>query len=913
MMAGTPGSSSFSGRRLGAYQVLELLGVGGMGEVYRAHDTKLGREVAIKILPAAFVSDPHRSVRFEREARLLAALNHPHIGAIYGLEEAQAESDASQPTQRALILELVEGITLSDRLASGRMPVHEALRIALQIAHALEAAHEKGIVHRDLKPANIKITPAGVVKVLDFGLAKSDNERLASGHSQSPTLAAGVTEEGVILGTAAYMSPEQARGLAVDRRTDIWAFGCVVYEALTGQQAFSGRTRSDVLVAIIEREPDWSKLPPTVAPAILRLLRRCLLKDHQQRLRDVGDARLEIQEEIEQSRSSVGPPYQRTTRGPDSRFRTAGFIAAIAFAGAVIGGALVGLIRPRELTSPSVAAHFVVPLPPNVQLASTDFPAIAVAPDGSLVAYVATRGGAPELFVRPMNGLEASPLPGTANATTPFFSPDSRWIAFFADGQLKKVSVTGGPPVILSAAPLGAGGHWNSNGTIVFAATTGSGLSQVSAAGGTAEPVTQLDTAHGEFSHRWPEWLPDSRTILYTVGASRSWDDAQIAARSTASNKPVVLIRGGTNPHYVSGHLLYARGGAIMSVPFDPARVIVTGTAVKVLDGVVESFDGAAQLSLSSSGTAAYLGGVFQSDQRKIVTVDRAGAATPLAAPAQPYSSPQLSPDGRKLLVTIDRKVSDLWLYDLGAASSTQLTFEAGARFPVWSPDGQRVAFSSNKDGGAPNVFLMNISRPGTGERLTTSETAQIAGSWSPDGQTLAIVDKHPTQGRDVWLVSPADRTRRPWLTSKSDEGAPRFSPNGKWLAYVSNEPGHQEVFVRSVSGSGDRRQISPNGGTEPVWGRDGRELFYREGDRMMVVGLTGLDGDLRAGRPRTLFEGRFMKGSIDAGNFDVTPDGQRLVMVEADQPSASTAFHVLINWVASATSSDGDSSLMRR
>jgi serine/threonine-protein kinase len=500
-----------------------------------------------------------------------------------------------------------------------------------------------------------------------------------------------------------------------------------------------------------------------------------------------------------------------------------------------------------------------------------------------------------------MNSIDPIPLAGTMNATTPFFSPDSRWIGFFADGQLKKISTSGGPPVTLCAAPLGAGGSWGTNGIIVFAGTTGSGLSRISETGGKPEPVTQLNAQKGEFSHRWPEWLPDGRTVLYTVGTSGSWDDAQIVGQSVASGERSVLIRGGTNPHYVPGYLVYSRGGTIMAVPFEPASLTVTGTPVRVLDNVVQSFDGAAQLSVSPSGSAVYVAGVFESDQRRLATVDRAGAITPLAAPPRPYATPHLSPDGRRLLVTIEQATSDLWLYDIAPGTLTQLTFESGARFPVWSPDGQRAAFSSSKTG-ALNLFAIDIARPGTGERLTSSDSLQAAGSWSSDGHTLAFVEHHPLQGRDIRLIALNDRSTRSWLDSTFDEGAPRLSPDGRWLAYVSNESGRQEVYVRLLTGSSGRQQVSNSGGTEPVWGRDGRELFYREGDKMMAVRLDASAARLQAGRPSALFEGRFAKGSIDAANYDVTPDGQRFLMVQSNQQSsASTMFHVLIQWVGKA------------
>ena len=881
------------GQRIGSYEVIAVLGAGAMGEVYRAHDTKLNRDVALKVLPKLFALDSDRLARFKRESQMLAALNHPNIAAIYGLEESQGE--------QALVLELVDGPTIADVIARGPIRLDEAITIARQIADALETAHDKGIIHRDLKPANIKITPGGVVKVLDFGLAKAVGESGAHDLTQSPTV--GETREGTILGTLAYMSPEQARGRPVDKRTDVWAFGCVLYETLTRRPAFVGETSSDLVAGIIEREPEWSRLPRNLSPALRRLLGRCLEKDPQRRLRDIGDARLEIEEEIQQTRSGTATDADRGLSARGDRLRRWLFVAGVTAIGAVAGGLIVAQFKTSPGQSPSPAAHFMVQLPPNSRLASIDFPTIAISPDGSLVTYVATRGGQPELFVRPMNSVDARPLGGTANATTPFFSPDSRWIGFFADGQLKKISTSGGLPMTLCAAPVGAGASWGANGMIVFAGTTGAGLSRVSDAGGKPEPVTQLDAQKGEFSHRWPEWLPDERAVLYTVGTTGSWDDAQIVGQSVASGERSVLVRGGTNPHYVPGYLVYSRGGAIMAVPFDAARLTATGTPVRVLDNVVQSFDGAAQLSVSRSGIAVYVAGVFESDQRTLATVDRGGAATPLAAPPRPYATPHLSPDGRRVLVTIEQAMSDLWVYEIAPGTLTQLTFDSGARFPVWSPDGQRAAFSSNKTG-ALNLFVIDVARPGTGERLTSSDNLQIAGSWSSDGQTLAFVEQHPTQGRNIRLIAPNDRSTRAWLDSTFEEGAPRFSPDGRWLAYVSSESGRHEVYIRLLAGSSGRQQVSNDGGTEPVWARDGRELFYREGDKMMAVRVTSSGANLQAARPLTLFDGRFAKGSIDAANYDVTPDGQRFLMVQSDQQSSgSTMFHVLTHWVASAGS----------
>ena len=763
------------GRRLGPYEIRSMLGAGGMGEVYRAHDSKLGRDVALKILPTLFTTDPDRLARLEREARALAALSHPHVAGIYGIEDLD---DAGTFT-RALVLELVEGETLADRLAPGALPLAEALSVARQIAGALEAAHERGIIHRDLKPANIKITPGGVVKVLDFGLAKAVDEPGGRDLTQSPTSLVAETREGVILGTLAYMSPEQARGRPVDKRTDVWAFGCVLYETLTGRQAFIGETSSDLIAGIIEREPDWSRLPGNLSPALQRLLRRCLEKDSQERLRDIGDARLEIQAEIQHTRSGTATVAGRGITTRSDRLRRWLPVAGVTAIVAVAGGLLVAQFTTAPGQSTSPAAHFMVQLPPNSRLASIDFPAIAISPDGSHVAYVATRGGQPELFVRPMNSVDPTPLAGTANATTPFFSPDSRWIGFFADGQLKKISTSGGLPITLCAAPVGVGASWGANGEIVFAGTTGGGLSRVSDAGGKPEPVTQLNTQDGEFSHRWPEWLPGERTVLYTVGTTGSWDDALIVGQSLASGERSVLVRGGTNPHYAEGYLMYSRGGAIMAVPFDPASLTVTGTAVRVLDNVVQSFDGAAQLSVSRSGSAVYVTGVFESDQRRLAIVDRSGAATPLAAPPRPYATPQFSPDGGKLLVTIEEAMSELWRYDIAPGTLTQLTFDSGAKFPVWSPDGQRVAFSSSKTG-ALNLFMIDIARPGTGERLTSSDNLHVAGSWASDGHTLAFVEQHPAQGPRY----PIDRTER-----SIDTIVARLQLRGRCAAILTGRP----------------------------------------------------------------------------------------------------------------------------
>jgi Tol biopolymer transport system component len=866
-----------------------------MGEVYRAHDEKLGRDVAIKVLPQLWLEDPERRARFDREARLLASLNHPHIAAIYGIEDVGGV--------RALILELVEGETLAAKLAgSAGLPVSEALAIARQIADALDTAHERGIVHRDLKPANIKITPDGIVKVLDFGLAKAVAGDAGSRDlMQSPTVTS--THEGMILGTAAYMSPEQARGKAVDKRTDIWSFGIVLYEMLSGRAAFPGETLSDTIAAILEREPDWRALPAATPPAIHTLLKRCLERDLKRRLRDIGDVRFEIEDALN-DRAAAG--QAASTDGDTDRRKRLAWMAVLLAIGAVAGGMIATRARTPATASIQAPGHFVVPLSSSEHVAGLDFPAVAISPDGSLIAYVASRGGGQtELFLRPTNAVDAKAIAGTRNVTTPFFSPDNRWIAFFADGQLKKVSTSGGAPITLCDAPVGLGGSWGPEDTIVFSATTGSGLSQVSANGGKPQPVTRLDANKEEFSHRWPEWLPDGRTIIYTVGTAGSWDDAQIVAQSLASGERSVLVQGGTNPHYLpSGHLIYAHRGAILAVPFDPARPGATATPVRLLDNVVQSFDGAAQLGVSPSGTGVYIAGAFRSNQRRLVTVDRTGAATPFAAPPGAYVAPRLSPNGRQLLVTIEAAINDVWIHDITQGTLNQVTFDAAANVPVWTPDGKRASFSSNKEG-ALNLFWTEIFQHGPAERLGSSENVQVPGSWSPDGGTLVFVEHAPTKGRDVWLMTvQGDRARRPFLTSPFDESAPRFSPDGRWIAYVSNESGRAEVYFRSAADPARTQPVSNNGGTEPVWARGGRELFYREGDRMMAVSLAGSGADLRVAGRQALFQGEFAKSAIDAANYDVTPDDQRFVMIRAEEASAQASLHVLINWFGAIASS---------
>ena len=872
------------GSRLGSYEITAELGAGGMGRVYRARDTRLGREVAIKIVHPHLARDPEHIRRFRQEAESLAAVAHPNVATVYQFEETDAFF--------YLVMELVPGDTLLDRLTHGPFTLRETLVIASQVAAAIEVAHEKSIIHRDLKPANIKITSDGVVKVLDFGLAKMLRGE-SSGASVMST-AARLTQEGTILGTVAYMSPEQTRGRAVDRRTDIWAFGCVMFEMLSSRQAFAGDTAMDTMANVLEREPRWALLPEETPASIRRLIGRCLEKDLSRRLRDIGDARLDIDEAL----SEESAPATRPAGARGEARTLVRTIAALGMAGGIGALAAMGLMRTRAAPA-GLAVQFVVPLPASAQLANLDFPAVAVSPDGSLIAYVASAGGRPQLFIRPLQSLDARALPQTEDAISPFFSPDGRWLGFFSGGQLKKVPVAGGIPTVVCDAQVGFGATWGSNDVIVFAAATGTGLSRVPAAGGTATPATTLNVDDGEFSHRWPDLLPDGDTVLFTVGKIGSWDDAQIVAQSLSSGRRTVLIDGGTSPRYVrTGHLVYARGGDLMAVPFDRATLDVRGAPVRVIERVLQSVDGAAQVSVSAAGHLVYAAGRFGAADRQLISVDRSGAVIPLAAPVQPYAAPRVSPDGQQLIVAVMGSVDSLWRYEIAQGRLTQFAFEGSNAFPVWAPNGRRLAFSSTR-AGVLNLFVQTLDTNVPPERVTPSESAQVPGSWSPDEQMLVYVERHPNTGRDIWILpTSGDRTPYSFLTTDFDESSPRASPNGSIIAYVSNESGRNEVYLRPLRGPLPVQRVSGAGGTEPVWAPSGRELFYRNGDELMSVAIDPATS--RVGAATTVFRGSFVPGTVDYSNYDVTPDGLRFVMVREIDRGQPGELRAILNWLSS-------------
>lgn len=868
------------GIRLGSYEVLGGIGAGGMGEVYRAHDTVLHRDVALKLVHPDFCHHPDSLLRLRREARALAALNHPNVATLHGLVEF---GDSC-----GLVMELVDGETLADSLRSRRLKVAEAVRLAAQVAAALEAAHERGLIHRDLKPANIKITGEGQIKVLDFGLAKTDDDLRDTG--VAPTL---VTVPGVVMGTAPYMSPEQARGAPVDRRTDIWAFGCVLYEMLCGRLAFDGGSHSDIIAAILEREPDWSALPAETPAAVRRLLQRCLQKDLRRRFRDIGDARLELEDLPAAAPSGDGSPPATPAAGPGSWLR----YAALLTVGAALGALAVAAWRPAPMPTAAGEVRFSIVLPDDERMATTTLGAVAMAPDGRSVVHAVSRGNTTQLVLRTLDSADATPLQGTFGAISPFFSPDGLWVAFFAEGKLKKIAVGGGPPMVVCDAADGLGGSWSADGTIVFAAATGGALQWVPAGGGTPSRATELDQARGEFSHRWPEFLPDGDTVLFTLGTVGEWDEAEIVAQSLSSGRRTSVLKGGTNPRFVApGRLAYAHDGAVWIAAFDPRRLALTGPPARALEGVATTVDGAAQFAVSQTGATIYHPSVSTS-ARRLVVVDGQDQ-TPLAAPVHAYVTPRLSPDGRRVLLGVADNSEHIWVYDLAAGTFTQLTFEAANRTPIWFADGRRVAFASTRNG-ALNLFAAPVSGDEPAERLAASESLQVPGSWSPDGEMLLFMEQHPSTGRDIWLLRRGG-DRLALVNTPADESAPRFSPDGRWIAYVSNESGQAEVYVRSA-GPGAARKVSAGGGTEPVWRRDGGALYYRSDGRLLAAVMNGG----APGSSRVVFDGPTEPGTFDAAGYDTMGGTDRFVMITGASPdTAPSELRVILNWSPASPSS---------
>ena len=924
------------GQRLGPYEIQSLLGAGGMGEVYRARDVKLGRDVAIKILPDAFTEDAERLSRFEREARLLAAVNHPHIGTIYGFEDRDGI--------HALVLELIEGETLADRLRGGPLPLRDTLVVARQIAEALEAAHDKGIVHRDLKPANVLLqgtrrSTSGrtdssarsgdemFVKVVDFGLATIGGAESNVDLSYLTTLNAGKTEQGVILGTATYMSPEQARGRAVDKRTDVWAFGCLLYEMLAGRTSFGGDTLSDTLVAILERQPDWSAVPDATPPAIRRLVRRCLEKDARRRLHDIADARIEIEETLDQP---AAPSAEVRADGSPRRLltpKTIGWAAAAAVAMIALAGVAALSWWPKQAPPlPAFLARLMITLPAAHVLEKGRFPSVALSPDGKLLVYAAAvSGGRTNLYLRPLDDVTARRVPETEGASSPFFSPDGRWLAFYANGQLKRVSVAGGVPLTICDAPPVWSASWGDHDAIVFATTLpSSGLWMVSANGG--DPTQITTPKPDETQHAYPQLLPGGTQVLFSVRRENTWRLGQLDVKTRTWHLLGTGRVVGEGAQYVrTGHLVYAQAGGLVATAFEPSNGGLDQPPVPLLERIETSRFGGAYFAIASdAGTLVYVPATTTTADGTLLRVDRDGRVAALIEARGAYEHPMLSRDGRKVALTIRSEGgNDIWIVDLDRATRLRFTAGGTSAFPVWTANGSSIAFQSTApgpwnllskpaDGSAEAHPLLEASSspggswPNTGANLLPGTLPTLSGagpqfpmSWTPDGSTLAFHERKPSGERDIWIVAPG-KDPVPFVLTPFDERLPRFSPDGKWLAYVSDESGRNDVYVQPFPGPGSKWLVSIDGGDAPVWSKDGRELFYRHNDQMMAATVSAKD-EFAASRPQRLFELRFDAGD-NGPNYDVAPDGKWFVMPRSDQGTTSGELHLVLNWFSEVT-----------
>jgi len=881
-----------AGTRFGPYEVQAPLGAGGMGEVYQARDTKLNREVALKVLPENLAGDLDRMARFRREAQVLASLNHANIAAIYGIE------DAANPP--ALIMELVEGLTLANRIAHGPIPAAEAIPLAQQIADALDYAHEKGIAHRDLKPANIKITPDGKSKVLDFGLAKVLQPDLSgsSDPSSSPTFTCAHTLAGMILGTAAYMSPEQAKGKIVDRRTDIWAFGCVLYEMLTGTPAFDGETITDTLAAIVRAEPEWSRLPSETPRKLRELLQRCLRKDPKQRLQSMGDARIALDEAFSDSND---PSPVSTQLLPQSRKSTTAWILAsllvLAIAVALAGWWKASSFSERPLQ------RFQLNLGPDESFNFEGNPPLAISPDGTRVAYAARRGALAQIYVRSLDHLEALPLAGTEGAIGPFFSPDSKWIGFNARGRLMKVPAFGGPVVDLCAVNNNSrGASWGPDGNIYASLSATLGLMRVPASGGDPQPITTLDPQKKERTHRWPQVLPDGKTVLFTVGTADSpefYDDSEIDAVSIATGKRTAILKGASMAAYVpTGHLIYVRGGQLFAVPFDASRLQVTGTATPIVSNVAaDSSSGAAFFSISN-GHLFYISGPTINERNSLAWVDRSGAFIDLPAPPHHYRDIRLSPDGQRAAVVIAERTQDVWIYDVRGNTLSRLTFEGQDLSPIWTPDGKRIIYQAALGGGLSQLKWIPVDGSGPSQALVEPDSkSRFPVSVSPDGKYLS----YETVNGGMMLL-PLEGDRKPIPISSVDSNAlsPAFSPDGRWIAYVSNQNANFQVFVQPYPPTGGRWQVSTQEGDKPRWTNGengGKQLFYIDGkDNVMVVSIDTKTG-FKVGTPQIFFKGLYHPAG-STNDYSVTPDGRRIiVMKNVEGANAPTHMVIVLNW----------------
>jgi len=876
-------------RQIGSYRIVALLGSGGMGEVYCARDTKLQRDVAIKVLPAAFTSHPERLARFEREARVLASLNHPNIGGIYGFDESDGV--------RALVLELVDGATLAELVALGPLSMTKALKAARDIADALEATHEKGIVHRDLKPANIKITEGGTVKVLDFGIAKvfADDSAGLDGFASSGTTVE-ETRDGLILGTAAYMSPEQARGKPLDKRTDIWAFGCVLYELLTGRKAVgAGDSLSYVVAAILEREPDWRALPDTTPQNARRLLRRCLEKDPRQRLHDIGDARLDLEEALTAQGTASTSDTVTGTHSQDRRTRAAQ-VGLLAGAVLALGAALtIGVLFATGRFSGSgeaVETRFQVLPPPGATFDGS----LALSPDGRWLVFVASSQGQARLWLRSRDSVVAQPVNGTNGARSPFWSPDSHAIAFFAAGKLRTVTVPDGIPQTIADAANPTSGTWNRNDVIVYVPADAGGLYRVSAAGSEPTPIATVDRTGEALIANFPCFLPDDRHFLYygrSTHAERS--GIYVGTPDSGVSDLVLSIRNQTKVLYTPpGYLVFARARALVAQAFDERQLKPTGKPFQPAGIAYDEANGAS-FSTSWTGVLAFWGGQVRNGQ--IVLFDRSGNRLSQFGQPGDYAAPSLCPDQTQLAVErLGGERHTIWLIDWQRQiPSGFATYAWGVHHPVWSPDGRWIAYTDTQ-----SLHRKAVGADPSDEQLTVTTGVPRPTDWH--GNFLLYEQAAPGTAWDLWyLPLTAPRKPVPFLNTTASEVQGHLSPEGQWLAYTSDESGTLEVYARRFPSAGEKRQISSNGGAQPKWRSDGKEIFYLSADRRLMAVEVRSRSPLVLGDPKPLFStgitGSIAISGSSNNNYTVTSDGQRFFVNTSVEQHNIAPITVVLNW----------------
>jgi Tol biopolymer transport system component len=887
------------GTRLGPYEIIGPIGAGGMGEVYRATDARLNRVVALKALHSLLAGDPERVGRFEREAQLLASLNHPNIAALHGLEEVSGE--------KYLVLEFVDGRPLSDLVKNGALPVAEAVAFARQIADALAAAHEGGIIHRDVKPGNIMVTADGVIKVLDFGLGKTIKGAPTSDAANSPTMTLAATRAGIILGTAGYMSPEQAKGRAADKRSDVWGFGCVLYEMLTGTRAFDGEDITETLAAIVRGEPDWNALPPGVPPSVRELVERCLIKNRAERLSDMSVVRYLLNERPHLGSAATAPVAPAPTRAPSIGWPVAaGLVAVVVLVTA-------GVMRLWSPTVSSSAANGVtrlaIVLPDGDQLTFVSEAPLAISPDGSTVVYSGSRGGTFQLYVRGLSASDPKALAGTEGAKSPFFSPDGRWIGFFAQEKLKKIAVGGAGLQMVTDAGDARGGSWGTDDNIYFAPTNTAGIWRVPASGGTATEVTHPDAAKGEISHIWPHVQPDHQTMLFTVRSGPGPDEHLIVSQSLASGERHALVPGGDMPrHVTTGHLVYGRFDALYAVPWKPPQRDLAGAVPITLPEVPRlEAEAASAYAVSDNGTLVYLAGGPARTKNRVLWVDRTGKTEALPLPEKEYESVAISPDGRKAVVQVLEGTVTLWMLDLERQATTPFLVSGGSsQAPVWTADGKRVIYRATRKG-FRNIYWKSSDGTGAEERLTSREgVVQTPSSVSSDGKWLLFTEAGGPGGNGIWalgLDAPAgstgggDRAPRPFLPPGEFGTNGHFSPDGRWVAYLSAVSGRREVYVRPFPGPGPRTQVSTMGADQPRWSRDGRELYFSALDGSILAADVSIGSAFTAGVPHVLHEGHY-KDQVNANTaFDVTRSGRFLMVQQGQIQNAVTHIDVVLNW----------------